>query len=81
MTYEASPADIEKFCKKLEQFSAGLSDTERTLLKSVFDGQSISDDALGDVRGGAVSFAKAAPKLNSSFFLGKVFGGNMLTDW
>jgi hypothetical protein len=80
MAYEASPADIEKFCKKLEEFSAGLNDTERTLLKSIVENDALSDKALGEVRGGVMSFANAAPKLNASFFLGSFFR-HSLSDW
>lgn len=80
MAYEASPADIEKFCKKLEQFAAGLSDLERTLLQSITDRGQLSDTALGQVQGGVMSFSQAAPRLNASYFLRNVFG-HSLTDW
>jgi hypothetical protein len=80
MTKEASPADIEKFCRKLEQFSAGLSDMERTLLKSLLEGEEPPDKALGQVHGAVITFAEVAPKLNASFFLRKIFV-HTLADW
>jgi hypothetical protein len=75
MTIKISGPEIDEFCKKLEKFSAGLSDGERTLFKSILGTELLSEQALSQVRGGfnpssisALSFSHAAPTLNASFF-------------
>lgn len=78
MAYELSPADVEKFCKKLADFSAGLSDAERSLLKSVLDRDALSEKALGQVSGGVMTIPGGPATLNSSYFLQNVF---RFRDW
>ena len=74
MTVQVSPAEIDTFCKKLEQFSGGLSDSERTLFQSMLKRDELSDKELGQAAGGAtrtahaVTFKAFAPKLDASFF-------------
>ena len=73
---------VAEFSKKLEGFSATLSDEERTLLKGMLTptpiserGSEVSDRDLSEATGGNfsliarhVSFAAFAPHLNASFF-------------
>jgi hypothetical protein len=75
MAVEISGSAVEQFCKKLEGFSATLSDEERTLLKGMI-GSGLSSQDLAQVQGGSGqmfqarshSFAALAPTLNASFF-------------
>jgi hypothetical protein len=75
MAVEISGSAVEQFCKKLEGFSASLSDEERTLLKSMM-GSGLSSQDLEQVQGGAGgllqarshSYAALAPTLRASFF-------------
>ena len=73
---EISTNDYEAFSKKLESFSASLSDTERTLFKHMFlvDRDKLSEAALDQVTGGTnsllrpIQFQRFAPKLDANFF-------------
>ena len=70
MAHKFPAAQIDNFCRKLEQFSAGLSDEERTMFKHMFDRGGLSDDDLGQVTGGgAPPFTlQYAPPLQATFF-------------
>jgi hypothetical protein len=69
---------VAEFGKKLEGFSATLSDEERTLLNKMLErgsglsGQDLSEATGGNINLGLVarhvSFAHFAPTLNASFF-------------
>jgi hypothetical protein len=78
MAIEISGAAVEKFSKKLEEFSATLSDEERTLLKGAMErGTGLSSQDLAQVRGGvshSLTFSAVAPALNASFFTGLMCG-------
>jgi hypothetical protein len=84
MAVDIAADAVAEFSKKLEGFSATLSDEERTLLKGMLTptpisergGSGVSDRDLAQVTGGHdgfiaarhVSFASFAPRLNASFF-------------
>jgi hypothetical protein len=72
MSYKMTASEIDVFCSKLEKFSTGLSDTERTLFKSLLNADGLSDHALDLVRGGIgdqlLEFRNFAPTLDASYF-------------
>jgi hypothetical protein len=75
MSLQITGATIDQLSKKLEAFSASLSDAERTLFKGMLEGHGLSDDTLAKVTGGssfALSqhshFSQIAPRLDSGFF-------------
>jgi hypothetical protein len=73
---EITTKDYDAFSKKLESFSASLSDTERTLFKHMFlvDRDKVSEGALDQVTGGGafvarpISVERFAPRLDANFF-------------
>jgi hypothetical protein len=75
---EMSAAEAESLCKKLEGFSASLTDNERTLFKRMFtlERGRLSEKALDEVYGGAggqsqfqpLRFQSVAPRLDVNFF-------------
>lgn len=71
MTYRMSAGDVDKFCSKLEKFSEGLSDTERTLFKSILNSEGLQHSlelAHGGVSDEGIDFRSLAPRLDASFF-------------
>jgi hypothetical protein len=75
MAVQISGSAIEQFGKKLETFSNGLSDEERTLFKGMLQrGGGLSDHELSQATGGgsfavqALQFDAFAPRLQASFF-------------
>jgi hypothetical protein len=75
MSLQITAATIDQLSKKLEAFSASLSDAERTLFKGMLEGHGLSDDTLSKVTGGGAftlsqhsAFSQVAPILNTGFF-------------
>jgi hypothetical protein len=78
MSAQITSATLDEFSKKLEAFSASLSEAERTIFKGMLGG--LSDDSLEQVTGGAgfslgnylQSYRAlfSAPQLNASLFRG-----------
>ena len=74
MAVNITGADAQQLGKKLEAFSANLTDEERTLFKGMLEGGRLSDVDLATVAGGTrvnAPFAhKIAPALSAKFFHG-----------
>ena len=75
MSVQVTAGTIEQLSKKLEAFSASLSDAERTLFKGMLEGHGLSDETLSQVTGGRSftltthsAFSQIAPALGAGFF-------------